>query len=77
MERPSAPRLTPIEVEIAAAWESAARDLGFAVDTSGSVTDDDGNPIVYAVRVPQFGSAGGTVCRHISVAEDDLAVVPE
>ena len=77
MERSSAPLLTSIEVEMAAAWESAAGDLGFAVETAGSVADDDGNPIVYAVRVPQFGSAGGTFCRHVSVAEDELTRLRE
>jgi hypothetical protein len=67
------PGLTPIEVEMAAAWESASSDLGFVVETARSVSDSDGNQVVYAVKVPQFGSARGTVCRHIGVAADEMA----
>ena len=74
MERPHAPQLTRAEVEIAAAWELAAADLGIEVEKPGSATDDDGNVIVYAVSISPFGGLAETVCRHLRAPEDALAL---
>jgi hypothetical protein len=52
------------EAEIAAAWAQAAIDLGIAVDGAGAFRDGNGEPIVYAARVRDFGSANGMLCLY-------------
>jgi hypothetical protein len=64
-----------LEDAVAAAWTTAADDLGIAVSTHGVLYDADGNAHSYTVHVPDFGSPKGTVCVVASPGGDTLSTV--
>ena len=65
--------LIDAEHELVGAWRAAAADLGLSVSIDGG---DDGL-VLWAVRVADFGRAGGTVCRHRDAPTSEIQALRE
>jgi hypothetical protein len=62
-------RLMSIELQISDAWQQAAADLGLTVHVADGGEEDR---VAYAVRVDNFGSPAGTVCRYYEAPQIEL-----
>ena len=61
-----------IELEISEAWQQAAVDLGLTVHAAEAADCGEEDRVAYAVRVDDFGSPAGTVCRYYEAPQIEL-----